>query len=202
MIDTIIFDLGNVLIRWDPRVIYQDYFETDEELKYFFDHVCTLEWNEQQDKGRLIKEATLSKISEFPSFEEPIRMYYDRWTEMLPGPVEGTPDILGKLYADRKYRLLALTNWSAELFPYALENFHFLEYFEGILVSGEEKMIKPNLEIYERFIDKFAVTPSKCVLIDDSVRNIKGAQKAGLKTIHFENSRQMGRNLKEMGITL
>jgi len=202
MINTIIFDLGNVLIKWEPRIIYKNYFESQTELDYFFDHVCTLEWNEEQDAGRTVLEATELKVSEFPSFEEPIRMYYDRWKEMITGSIEGTPDILKKLHLSQKYRLLALTNWSAELFPYALETFEFLSYFEGILVSGEEKMKKPNAEIYERFAEKFNNEPTKSVFIDDSARNIIGAKGAGWNTIHFQNAEGLKKELIDMGVTL
>lgn len=202
MIDTIIFDLGNVLIRWDPTVIYRDYFKTEKELDSFFQNVCTLEWNEEQDKGRLIVEATDLLVQEHPHLEVPIRMYYDRWTEMILGPVDGTPEILQKLYDDKKYRLLALTNWSAELFPYALDNFKFLQYFENILVSGEEKMKKPDLEIYNRFIEKYEVNPSSCVFIDDSAKNIIGAQEAGINTIHFKNANLLKQELMSIGISL
>jgi len=202
MIDTIIFDLGNVLIRWDPGVVYKEYFKTEDELKYFFEHVCTLEWNEEQDKGRPIETATELLVKEHPSHEEAIRMYYGRWKEMILGPVDGTPEILNSLHQKQNQRLLALTNWSAELFPYALENFDFLGFFEGILVSGEEKMKKPDLEIYRRFEEKFPIDRTKSVFIDDSAKNIAGAKEAGWNVIHFKNASQLETELNNLGITV
>jgi 2-haloacid dehalogenase len=202
MIDTVIFDLGNVLIKWDPTVVYKDYFQTENELNHFFQTICTLEWNEEQDKGRSVKEATESLIDEHPSYEEAIRMYYGRWTEMILGAMDGTPDILRSIHAKNEQRLFALTNWSAELFPYALDNFDFLSLFEGILVSGEEKMKKPDLEIYRRFEEKFPINRANCVFIDDSQRNIKGAQDAGWNTIHFKSATQLKGDLKKLGIEL
>ncbi|MDG2451041.1 MAG: HAD family phosphatase [Saprospiraceae bacterium] len=202
MIDTIIFDLGNVLIRWDPGVVYKDYFKTEDELNYFFEHVCTLEWNEEQDKGRPIETATELLVKEHPSHEEAIRMYYGRWKEMILGPVDGTPEILNSLHQKQNQRLLALTNWSAELFPYALENFDFLGFFEGILVSGEEKMKKPDLEIYRRFEEKFPIDRTKSVFIDDSAKNIAGAKEAGWNVIHFKNASQLETELNNLGITV
>tara|TARA_B100000497_G_C7689769_1_gene419032 strand:+ start:849 stop:1457 length:609 start_codon:yes stop_codon:yes gene_type:complete len=202
MIDTIIFDLGNVLIRWDPGVVYKDYFKTEDELNYFFEHVCTLQWNEEQDKGRPIETATELLVKEHPSHEEAIRMYYGRWKEMILGPVDGTPEILNSLHQKQNQRLLALTNWSAELFPYALENFDFLGFFEGILVSGEEKMKKPDLEIYRRFEEKFPIDRTKSVFIDDSAKNIAGAKEAGWNVIHFKNASQLETELNNLGITV
>lgn len=202
MIETIIFDLGNVLIRWDPTVIYQDYFDSEDQREYFFKNVCSLDWNEEQDKGRPIKEATETLINQYPAFEEPIRMYYGRWTEMILGAVDGTPDILKSLYDSGNYQLLALTNWSAELFPYALKTFDFLSYFEGILVSGEEKLKKPDIEIYKRFEEKFPIDKSKSVFIDDSERNIEGAEKAGWNAIHFKNANQLSQDLNELGVLI
>ncbi len=202
MIDTIIFDLGNVLIRWDPGVVYKEYFKTEDELNYFFEHVCTLEWNEEQDKGRPIETATELLVKEHPSHEEAIRMYYGRWKEMILGPVDGTPEILNSLHQKQNQRLLALTNWSAELFPYALENFDFLGFFEGILVSGEEKMKKPDLEIYRRFEEKFPIDRTKSVFIDDSAKNIAGAKEAGWNVIHFKNASQLETELNNLGITV
>lgn len=202
MIDTIIFDLGNVLIRWDPTTVYKNYFSTQSELDFFFENVCTLEWNEEQDKGRPVKEATELLVKEHPDHEEAIRMYYGRWKEMILGPVDGTPDILRTLYKNKKYKLLALTNWSAELFPYALENFDFLSLFEGILVSGEEKMKKPDLEIYRRFEEKYPIDRSKSVFIDDSAKNIAGAKAAGWNAIHFKNADQLTSELKKLGIEI
>ncbi|MEE9371836.1 MAG: HAD family phosphatase [Saprospiraceae bacterium] len=200
MIDTIIFDLGNVLIRWDPTVFYQDYFKDKEEYNYFFDHVCTLDWNEQQDKGRSLKEGTELLVEQFPSFEEAIRMYYRRWKEMIIGPMEGTPSVLKLLHNTGNYRLLSLTNWSAELFPYALENFNFLALFEGILVSGKEKMKKPDVEIYLRFEEIFKIDLSRSVFIDDSAKNIHGAKEAGWNVIHFKNAYQLTKELNSLKI--
>ena len=202
MIETIIFDLGNVLIKWDPTVVYENYFDTEKEKEYFFNHICTLDWNEEQDKGRPVKEATELLVKQYPSYEEPIRMYYDRWTEMILGPVDGTPDLLRSLHQSKSYQLLALTNWSAELFPYALKTFDFLGHFEGILVSGEEKLKKPDLEIYQRFEEKYPIDKSKSVFIDDSKRNIEGAQKAGWNAIWFKSADQLSKELSALGVRI
>lgn len=200
MIDTIIFDLGGVLIRWEPRHIYKDYFETEEDLDYFFDHICSLDWNERQDGGRPVKEATESLVRQYPDYEEPIRMYYDQWTEMIRGPVDGTVEILVELKSRNTHRLLALTNWSGELFPYARENFPFLNHFEGILVSGEEKMVKPDPKIYQLLMSRYNVDAPKSLFIDDNKRNIIAAEKEGMKTVHFQDPEQLYVHLKQHGV--
>src|ERR1700755_1183520 len=115
-ITTIIFDLGNVLIEWNPMHVYRNYFDSEEKLKYFFDNVCTADWNEQQDEGHSISEATQELIAKHPEWEQPIRDYYGRWTEMLKGPIEGTVHIFKELKETGKYKLYALTNWQSSLF--------------------------------------------------------------------------------------
>ena len=139
-IDTIIFDLGGVLIDWNPEYVFLDVFKGNrEEMNWFFDNICTHDWNENQDAGYPIEKATKERIAKFPEFEELIRMYYGRWVEMLGGPITETVDVLDKLIKSNDYKVVALTNWSHETFPIALERFEFLHWFEGIVVSGDEK---------------------------------------------------------------
>ena len=200
MIDTIIFDLGGVLIDWQPRTIYKNYFYSKKELNYFFDHICTMEWNEKQDEGRTIKEATDCKIAEFPAYEEPIRMYYDQWKETIKGPIDETVDILEELHANAHYKLLALTNWSAETFSYPLEKFHFLSYFQGIVVSGEEKVKKPDSRIYHILLDRFGVEPQKSIFIDDNEKNVQAANQLGIHGILFESPSKLTEELNLLSI--
>ena len=144
--DTIIFDLGAVLIDWNPRYLYRKIFKTEEEISWFLENICTSEWNDEQDAGRSFKEATEVLIAKHPEWEIPIRAWHERWQETIPGPIQGTVDILKTIKESKKYRLYALTNWSAETFPWALDNFDFLHWFEGIVVSGIEKKRKPHPE--------------------------------------------------------
>ena len=141
-INTIIFDLGGVLIDWNPLYVFNDLIPDKERQKYFFENVCTMHWNEQQDAGTPIAQATAERIVMFPDWENEIRAYYGRWVEMLGEANHGTVKILKKLVNSPNYRVYALTNWSAETFPIAksMEKFEFLHWFEGILVSGEEHL--------------------------------------------------------------
>lgn len=201
MIHTIIFDLGNVLIGWQPRALFRKVFDTEEEVDYFLNNVATLEWNEQQDAGRTVAEGTAALIAEHPAFEREIRIYYDRWTETITGPIEGSVEILRALHASGKYRLLGLTNWSAELFPWARETFDYLSLFEDILVSGEVGLQKPDPAIYQLLHDRYDLKGYEgCVFIDDSRRNAESARRVGLDTIRFERAEQLRGALAERGV--
>ena len=195
-INTIIFDLGNVLIDWSPRHVFDEgYFDSPEKRDYFFQHICTMDWNEQQDAGRSIVEATQELIVQFPDWEEPIRDYYGRWTEMLHGPIHETVEIFSQLKDSGKYKIYALTNWQAGLFDIALVRYNFLHWFDGRVVSGEEKTRKPFAEFYQRLLDRYNVNPLETVFIDDSLRNIKAAEELGTKGIHFLSPQQLKEEL-------
>ncbi|OAV43646.1 HAD family phosphatase [Lewinella sp. 4G2] len=198
---TIIFDIGNVLISWDPRRLYRKHFATADEADWFVTNITHLDWNEEQDRGRPVAEATELLVAEHPKWEREIRMYYDRWTEHFDGAIEGTVEILQELDDSGQHRLLALTNWSAELFPWARENFDFLQRFEHITVSGEVKMKKPNPDIYEHIRQEYDLGDfSDCIFIDDSARNVATARSMGLDSIQFTSPEALREELKERGI--
>jgi 2-haloacid dehalogenase len=199
-INTIIFDLGNVLVYWSPMYVYQDYFDSEEKRKYFFENICTAEWNERQDEGRSIVEATQELVEKFPGWEQPIRDFYGRWTEMLNGPIPETVEIFRRLKESRKYKLDALTNWQAGLFDIALVRYNFLHWFDGRVVSGEEKTRKPFPEFYKRLLDRYHVNPSEALFIDDSLRNVKGAEAVGINGIHFESPEKLKEELIKRNI--
>lgn len=199
-INTIIFDLGGVLIDWNPRYLYRKIFKTEEEVSWFLQHICTSEWNDQQDAGRSFEEATRELITKHPEFKEPIAAWYARWQETIAGPIDGTVEILKNIKASEKFRLYALTNWSAETFPWALENFHFLHWFEGIVVSGIEKCKKPAPEFFQILFDRHQVRPGESLFIDDNLHNIQGAKALGLNTIAFETPEQLHRDLQQWKI--
>ncbi len=185
MIKTIIFDLGKVLINWEPRNLFRKIFTDEKEMEYFLAEVCTMDWNEQQDAGRSWQDGIDLLVPQFPKYEKEINAYFDRWEEMLGGEISGTVHILKELKASGKYRIYSLTNWSAETFPIAVQQFDFLNWFEGILVSGEEGIKKPDPAIYERLLDRYSIDRKTAVFIDDSLRNVTAAEKVGIKSIHF-----------------
>ncbi|MEP6596395.1 MAG: HAD family phosphatase [Ginsengibacter sp.] len=199
-ITAIIFDLGGVLIDWNPRYVYRQIFDSEEKIDWFFENICTNEWNEHQDAGRSLKEATDELLAKYPEHENEVRAYYDRWEEMLGGPIHETVSILRSLKETNKYKLYALTNWSAETFPVALQRYDFLQSFDGIVMSGEEKTRKPFPEIYQVLLNRFNVNPSEAIFIDDSLRNVKGAEAVGIDSIHFQSPQQLLHELKHQGI--
>lgn len=201
-IDTIIFDLGGVLIDWNPRYVYRKIFKTEEDVEWFLENVTTSEWNENQDAGYPLHQATGELIAKHPEWEPEIKAYYGRWLEMLGDQIHETVEILQQLKQTGKYKLYALTNWSAETFPHALERFEFFKMFEGIVVSGEEKMKKPSAAFYKIITDRYHLDPSKTIFIDDSLRNIKGAEAVGITGIHFHNPSQLKEALQRMGIEI
>ncbi len=194
-IETIIFDLGGVLIDWNPDYVYRTIFDREEDLHRFYREVCTPAWNEEQDADRTLREGTEMLIKQFPHEEKNIRIYYDRWQEMMRGPIEGTVDILKQLKDSGKYKLYALTNWSHETFPVALKKFDFLHWFDGRLVSGEEKIRKPFPEIYRLLLNRFAIDPHTAIYIDDNERNLAAPESMGIYTIHFQSPGQLKEEL-------
>ena len=202
-IDTIIFDLGGVLIDWNPKYVYLDVFDGDEEkADWFLNNICTSAWNVEHDAGKPLKEGTDLLVNQFPEYETWIRIYYDRWPEMLGGSLPDSVDLLRKLKQLDEQSLYALTNWSAETFPIAMQRFDFLQYFDGIVVSGVEKTIKPLQKIYDITLDRYNISPEKAVFIDDNFENVKAAEKLGIKGIHFKSAVQLGNDLRAMNIAI
>ena len=199
-INTIIFDLGNVLVDWNPMHVYRDYFDSEEKRNYFFENICTADWNEKQDEGKSIVLATQELVEKFPDWEKAIRDYYGRWTEMLKGPIDETVEIFRQLKDSGRYKIYALTNWQAGLFDIALVRYNFLHWFDGRVVSGEEKTRKPFSDFYRILLDRYHVNPSEALFIDDSIRNVKAAEELGLRSIHFKSPQQLRNELTSCGL--
>ena len=201
VIKAIIFDLGNVLIDWNPLHVFNDtYFDSLEKRDFFLNHICTMDWNEQQDEGRSIVEATIELLEKFPEWEQPIRDYYGRWTEMLGGPIAESVEIFRQIKASGKYKTYALTNWQAGLFDIALVRYNFLHWFDGRVVSGEEKMRKPSPEFYQLLLNRYNVKTEEALFIDDNLRNIKAAEALGIRCIHFQMAAQLKIELANLAI--
>ena len=199
-IETIIFDLGGVLIDWNPEYVFRQIMPDEEERGFFFREVCNHDWNVQQDAGYPLAEATEERVRLWPQYEAEIRAYYGRWEEMLGGPIEETVELLRQLHGRQEHRLYALTNWSHETFPVARARFDFLQLFEGIVVSGEEKLIKPDPRIYHLLFERYAVNPAQAVFIDDNRHNVEAALELGLEAIHFQSPGQLKGELQGLGV--
>ena len=188
-IENVIFDFGGVLVEWNPRFLYRDYFQDENEMEHFLQTVCTDEWNLEQDKGRSLAEGTHLLQKKFPGFHDLIQLYYDKWERMLNGEFPETVSILYKL--KEKYKIYGLTNWSAETIGIAYERFPFFKAFDGIVVSGEEKMVKPDKRIYHLLLDRYHLKAANTVFIDDNLMNVNAAKEIGLYAIHFKNPGQL-----------
>lgn len=199
-IKNIIFDLGGVLIDWNPNYVFKEVFKDDEKLAWFYREICTMDWNENQDAGYPLKKATEERIALFPQYEDWIRMYYGRWEEMLGESIQGTVDLLKQCVDSPALKVVALTNWSAETFPIALKKFDFLQWFEGIVVSGEEMTRKPFPDIYQTTLKRFDLKPEQSLFIDDNKRNIEAAKALGIHCIHFSSPKQLEKELKKLNV--
>ena len=195
--ENVIFDFGGVLVDWNPRYLYRDYFEDESEMENFLRSVCTDEWNVEQDRGRSLAEGTRLLQDKFPEFHSLIQLYYDKWEVMLHGDIPETVSLLYKL--KEKYKLYGLTNWSAETITIAYERFPFFREFNGIVVSGEEKMIKPDKQLYHLLLDRYNLNAGNTIFIDDNIKNIKAAEEMGMNAIHFENPGQLEAKLLSIG---
>lgn len=201
-IDTVVFDLGGVLIDWDPRHLYRTIFtgaDAEAEMERFLGEVCTPEWNAEQDRGRTLAEATAILVKKHPEQVELIEAYYGRWDEMLGHPIEGTVRIAEALKRGG-LRLIALSNWSAETFPRARHRMTFLDDFDGVLISGAVGLIKPDRAIFDLVAQRHDVEPSHAVFIDDSPKNVSAATEAGFDAIAFESPEQLRQELASRGL--
>jgi 2-haloacid dehalogenase len=200
MINTIIFDLGAVLIDWNPRYMYSKLFDDEAAMENFLRDITTSDWNEEQDGGRSLHEGTEFLVNKHPEHEANIRAFYGRWDEMLGEAFHDVVEIFKQLKEKNQYKIYALTNWSAETFPVAFERFEFLKWFDGIVVSGAEKMRKPTPEFYHILLNRYEVKAGESLFIDDNYRNILAAEQLGINCIHFTSAEQLNGELYTRGI--
>lgn len=189
-LDAVIFDVGAVLIDWNPRYLYAKIFldaagqPDDARIDWFLDTICTSDWNIEQDKGRPIAEANAELIAKHPDYKAEIEAFYGRFQEMISGPIQGSVDAMAALGA-RGLPIYGLTNFCGETFPPTTERFAFLRDFVGVVVSGDEKMKKPDPAIFHLITTRYALTPTTTLFIDDSAANIASANELGFQTHHF-----------------
>lgn len=199
-IKNIIFDFGGVVMDWNPRYFFKDYFNDDEKMEFFLKNIATDEWNAEQDRGRTLAEGTEIQVAKFPQWEKELRAYYDNWTTMLRSDIPKNVEVLRKL-EHSNYELFGLTNWSAETFPYALENYDFFKIFGGnIVVSGTEKVIKPDPKIWEVLLERYHIKADESVFIDDNAKNIEVAKALGFITVHITPETDLEKELIDLGL--
>ncbi len=200
-IETVLFDLGGVLVDWDPRHLYRKIFTDPAEMEHFLTEVCHPHWNFLHDKAALEFETSIPEQQHrHPEYHDQIAAWRDRWPEMLAGSIIGTERVLEELKRKNNVRLFALTNWSHQTWPHAQEKFAFLQNFEGILVSGQEKLAKPDPRIFELTARRFGLDPKTTLFIDDSEKNIQQAREMGFATHWFRDPIRLRKDLMERGV--
>jgi len=199
---TAVFDLGGVLIDWNPRYLYRRLLGGDEAgVEHFLSTICTQSWNEKQDGGRTFAEGCALLKQAHPQQSALIDAWLPGYEQMLGGAIEGSVAVLSELRA-KQVRLYALSNWSAETFPFASRRFEFLRWFQGILLSGEVKLVKPDPRIFETLFERYAIDPKDAVYVDDHDRNVETARRLGMRSTHFTGAETLRRELGGMGLLL
>jgi 2-haloacid dehalogenase len=198
-ISAVVFDLGGVLIDWDPRYLYRTLFDNEAEMEDFLATVTTPDWNRAQDAGRSWAEAVEELAQRHPERRELIEAYWNRWHETLGDAIGPTVEVLDEL-REAGVRLYALTNWSGETFPVARPRFPFLEWFEGIVVSGDERLIKPDPRIFAVLLERYGLEPATTLFIDDHADNVDAAEAQGMTAIRFVDAATLRADLHRLGV--
>jgi 2-haloacid dehalogenase len=197
-VDIVVFDIGNVLLDWDPDYLYAQVIPDQKARAWFLSQVCTQDWNREQDRGRRFADAIAERRTLFPEWREEIEAYHHRWTETVSRAIEGSVSILARL-REQCVPCYAITNFSSEKFAESQERFPFLKTFDGIVVSGDEGTLKPRRAIYEKLCERYGLAPDRCVFIDDVEANVEGARAVGMAGIRFEDPAQLARDLRALG---
>jgi 2-haloacid dehalogenase len=192
-----LFDLGGVFFDWDPKFFLKNIFTNEEELDYFIENICNDNWNLKQDKGRSIIEGEKDLIEKFPEYEDKIKIYYPNHRKMFKNVFQESVDILLKL-KHQKYLCYVLSNWSSETFIGMKDDYDFLNKFDGMIISGEEKLVKPDEEIYKLAIKRFSLIPEETIFIDDRIENINSAKLLDFKTIHLTDPKKIKEKIEEL----
>ncbi len=193
----IIFDFGNVLVRWDPRKIFLPYLDNNEkEYEYFWEHICDEDFRNRIDAGERQEAVVKEYQGRFPKYADCIAMYWTRWEETLPGEVPGMRELLEELKADPGNHLYGLTNWSMETYPIARKRFEILQLIDDYVVSGEEHIIKPDHRLFEILLTRYGLTAQECIFVDDKAVNVRSACEMGFKGIVFRSAEELREELE------
>jgi 2-haloacid dehalogenase len=196
---TVVFDVGNVLLRWDPRNLYRRIFTGATEMEWFLANVCTPEWNVEQDRGRDWDEAVALLVERHPKHETAIRAFHERWHETISGVFEDNVALLGDLRI-AGVPTYCITNFSGAKFREACERYPFLAQFDGVIVSGDERLLKPDRAIFRLLLDRYGLVAEDCVFIDDSPANVRAAGEVGMGAIHYVEGLDLRSELRDWGI--
>ncbi len=196
-IKVIVFDLGGVVLDWNPRHLYRHYFDSPEQIERFLSEIGFAAWNTQQDMGRPFAEGVALLSAQYPQYASLIHAYHQHWEQSVSGPIDGTVEIVRALKS-RGYPVHALSNWSAETFPTARAKYDCLELFDGILISGDVRVAKPDPRIFEILLERLGHPAQACLLIDDNEPNVAVAARLGFQTVRFESPEQLRSRLHDL----
>ena len=193
-----VFDIGGVLIDWDPRHLYRKIFTDTDRMEWFLSEICTPDWNESIDAGRTFDDAISDRIAAWPDWATEIVAWRDRWPEMVAGPIHGTVDLLERLQS--RGPVFAITNFGAESIDWAIRDYPFLSRFDGMIVSGRVGMIKPDPAIYQALLDTHGLDPASCFFIDDRADNVEAARDVGFHAVRFQDPETLETDLASHGL--
>lgn len=193
----IVFDFGGVLVDWNPHHLYDKYFGSREKAEWFLNNICLYSWNLQMDGGKPFAEGVAELQAEHPEWSEAIAIYHTRWIEMMNGEIEGMASVIRRLKM-AGYGVYGLTNWSAETFPMVRDTYPVFQEFDGIVVSGEEHLLKPDAAIYKCLLERYALQAEESLFVDDNADNVAGARNVGMKAIQFTSAEELERELKDV----
>jgi 2-haloacid dehalogenase len=194
-----VFDVGNVLLRWDPRNLYRKIFGDEAQMEWFLSSVCTSAWNIEQDRGRDWDEAVALLVAEHPDHETSIRAFHERWHETVSGVFEENVALLERLRG-AGVPTYCITNFSGQKFAEAKQRFPFLAGFDGTIVSGDERLLKPDPAIYNLLLSRYRLDAGNCIFVDDSRANVDGARSVGMHAIHYVEPMDLAAELRRHGI--
>ena len=192
----IVFDFGGVLVDWNPHHLYDKYFGSREKAEWFLNNICLYSWNLQMDGGKPFAEGVAELQAEYPEWSDAIAIYHIRWIEMMGGEIEGMADVVKRL-KEAGYGVYGLTNWSSETFPLVKEKYTIFQPFDGIVVSGEEHLLKPDAAIYRCLLERYDLKAQESLFIDDSADNVVGARNVGMEAVRFTSAAELERVLKD-----
>jgi 2-haloacid dehalogenase len=195
----VVFDIGNVLLRWDPRNLYRKVFAETAKMEWFLNNICDGPWNLEQDLGRTWKEAITERILRFPEWEAEIRAYDERWLETLDGEITENVQLLKDLKR-AGIRIYAISNFSREKWEIAKACFSFTTLLDGIIISGDVRLVKPDPRIFQLFLDRYGLTAHDCIFIDDSKANVSAALQLGMMGVHYHEPMDLAHRLREQGV--
>ena len=193
----IVFDFGGVLVDWNPHHLYDKYFGSVEKAEWFLNNICLYSWNIQMDGGKPFAEGVAELQAEYPEWSEAIAIYHTRWIEMMGGEIEGMADIVRRL-KEAGYGVYGLTNWSSETFPLVKDKYAIFKQLDGMVVSGEEHLLKPDAAIYKCLLERYNLQAEESLFVDDNADNVIGARNVGMKAVRFTSVAELERELKDV----